>query len=102
MLNVVPSTFEKVILTTATFKDSLMAETSWMKDKMVFVNQSLEKIAEEIERKFAVTVIFKTNAAKQYRYTGVFDKESVNEIFHIIQLSRKINYTINNKTVTIE
>ena len=99
--NIVP-TVDKVILTTATFKDSLMAETSWMKDKMVFVNQSLEKIAEELERKFAVTIFFKTNAVKQYRYTGVFDKETVSQIFHIIQLSRKINYSIDNKIITIE
>jgi len=96
------STVDNVILTTATFKDSLMAETSWMKDKMVFVNQSLGKIADELERKFAVTIVFKTNAVKQYRYTGVFDKETVSEIFHIIQLSRKINYSINYKTITIE
>lgn len=92
----------RVVLTTVTMKDSLIAETGWMKDKMVFVNQSLGKIAEEIERKFAVTIIFKTNAVKQYRYTGVFDKETVSEIFHIIQLSRKINYSINNKIVTID
>ncbi len=98
----IAATVDKVILTTATFKDSLMAETSWMKDKMVFVNQCLGKIAEELERKFAVTIVFKTNAVKQYRYTGVFDKETVSEIFHIIQLSRKINYSINNKTITIE
>ena len=91
----------KVVLTTVTMKDTLIAETGWMKDKMVFVNQSLEKIAEEIERKFAVTIIFKTNAVKQYRYTGIFEKETVNQIFHIIQLSRKINYTINNKIITI-
>ena len=92
----------RVVLTTVTMKDSLIAETGWMKDKMVFVNQPLEKIAEEIERKFAVTIIFKTNVVKQYRYTGVFEKESVSQIFHIIQLSRKINYTINDKTITIE
>ena len=91
----------RVILTTVTFKDSLIAETGWMKDKMVFVNQSLEKIAEELERKFAVTIVFKNNAVKLYRYTGVFDKETISEIFHIIQLSRKINYTINDKTITI-
>ena len=93
---------DRVVVTTVTLKDSLVAETGWMKDKMVFVNQPLEKIAEELERKFAVTVLFKTNTVKDYRYTGVFDKESVNEIFHIIQLSRKINYTINNKIITIE
>ncbi len=92
---------DKFILTNVILNDSLIAETAWMKDKMVFVNQSLEKIAEDVERKFAVTVLFKNNAVKQYRYTGVFDKETVSEIFHIIQLSRKINYSINDKTITI-
>ncbi len=91
----------KFILTTVTLKDTLIAETAWMKDKMVFVNQSLELIAEELERKFAVIIVFKNNTVKQYRYTGVFEKETVSEIFHIIQLSRKINYTINDKTITI-
>ncbi len=96
------SAVDKVILTSATIKDSIIVETSWMKDKMVFVNQPLGKIAEELERKFAVTIIFKNNAVKDYRYTGVFDKESLNEILHIIQLSRKINYTINNKIIAID
>ena len=91
----------KVILSTVTFRDTLIAETGWMRDKMVFVNQPLEKIAEELERKFAVTILFKTNTVKQYRYTGIFEKETVGEIFHIIQLSRKINYSINDKTITI-
>lgn len=92
----------RVVLTTVTLQDTLIAETGWMKDKMIVVNQSLEKIAEEIERKYAVTILFKTNTVKQYRYTGVFDKETVAEIFHIIQLSRKINYTIKDKIITID
>jgi transmembrane sensor len=92
----------RVILTTVTLKDTLVVETGWMKDKLVFVNQPLEKIAEEIERKFAVTIVFKTEAIKQYRYTGIFEKESVNEMFKIIQLSRNIHYNINNKTITID
>ena len=91
----------RVVVTNITLRDTLIAETGWMKDKMVFVNQPLEKIAEELERKFAVTIFFKHNAVRQYRYTGVFDKESLSEIFHIIQLSRKINYTINDKIITI-
>ncbi len=99
-INNIPAV-RKVILTTVTFKDTLIAETGWMKDKMVFVNQPLEKIAEELERKFAVTIIFKNDKVKEYRYTGVFEKETLSEIFQIIRLSRKINYTINDKIITI-
>ena len=100
-INNIPAV-RNVILTTVTFKDTLIAETGWMKDKMVFVNQPLEKIAEELERKFAVTIIFKNDKVKEYRYTGVFEKETLAEIFQIIRLSRKINYTIDDKIITIK
>lgn len=95
---------DKVVLTSVTYSntDSLIAETSWVKDKIVFINQPLEKIADELERRFAVSIVFKSDATKQYRYTGVFNMENVEEIFEILQLSKKINYTINNKQITIE
>jgi ferric-dicitrate binding protein FerR (iron transport regulator) len=92
-----------IVLTSVTWSntDSLVAETSWMSDKMVFVNQPLEKIAREMERHFGVTVVFKNTSAGQYRYTGVFDDITLEKVLQIIQLSKKINYTIENKTVII-
>ena len=90
---------DKIVLTTATYagKDSMIAETAWMSDKMVFVNQPLEKIAQELERNFGITITFKTQAVKAYRYTGVFDQVSLEKTMQIIQLSRKIKYTIIDK-----
>lgn len=90
---------EKIVLTSATYadKDSVIAETAWMSDKLVFVNQPLEKIAEELERSFGITVTFKTPAVKEYRYTGVFDQISLEKIMQIIQLSKNINYTITDR-----
>jgi transmembrane sensor len=95
---------EKVVLTSVTYSatDSIIAETSWVNDKMVFVNEPLEKIAEELERHFAVTIIFKNPVVKAYRYTGVFSNESIDKIFQILELSKKINYVIRDKTVIIE
>lgn len=84
------------------FKDSLVAETSWMNNKLVFLGQPLEKIAEELERQFAVTVIFKTEAVKNYRYTGDFEKAGLEKILQIISMTKKINYSISDSTVIIE
>ncbi len=95
---------DKPVLTSVTYTmvDSLVAETSWMKDKMVFINLPLEKIAEELERKFAVTVHFNSATTRQYRYTGVFGTEELDEILEILKQSRKIKYSITNKHVIIE
>jgi ferric-dicitrate binding protein FerR (iron transport regulator) len=96
---------EKIVVTSATYadKDSVIAETAWMSDKMVFINQPLERIAQELERSFGITITFKTAAVKDYRYTGVFDQVSLEKIMQIIQLSKKIKYTIIDKQhMTIE
>lgn len=95
---------EKVVLTSVTYSatDSIIAETSWVNDKMVFVNEPFEKIAEDLERHFAVTIIFKSPVVKTYRYTGVFSNESIDKIFHILDLSKKINYAIRDKKIIIE
>ncbi len=94
----------KVVLTSVTYvnTDSLVAETSWLKDKMVFINEPLEVIAQEIERKYAVTVVFHNQKAKSYRYTGVFDNEGLEKVCQIIQYSKNINYRIVDKTLIIE
>ena len=94
----------KVVLTSITYlrNDSLVAETSWLNDKMVFVNQPLDKIAIELERKYAINISFKDEKVKKYRYTGVFENVSLEKVFQLIKYSKNINYKINDKNIVIE
>ena len=94
----------KVVLTSITYlrHDSLVAETSWLNDKLVFVNQPLDKIAIELERKYAITVSFKDEKVKKYRYTGVFENVSLEKVFQLIKYSKNINYKIDDKNIVIE
>ena len=92
-----------ILLTSVTWSktDSIVPETSWMSDRMVFINQPLEEIAANLERHFAITVIFKNTGARQFRYTGAFGDVSLDKVLQILQLSKKINYKIEDKTVII-
>jgi ATP-dependent Lon protease len=94
----------KVVLTSITYlrHDSLVAETSWLNDKLVFVNQPLEKIAMELERKYAINITFKEEKVKKYRYTGVFENVSLEKVFQLIKYSKNINYKIDDKNIVIE
>lgn len=94
----------KVVLTSITYvkNDSLVAETSWLNDKLVFVNQPLEKIAMDLERKYAISITFKDPQVKQYRYTGIFENVSLEKVFELIKYSKNINYKINDKNIVIE
>ena len=98
------TTDNKVVLTSITYlrHDSLVAETSWLNDKMVFVNQPLEKIAVELERKYAINITFKDEKVKKYRYTGVFENVSLEKVFQLIKYSKNINYKIDDKNIVIE
>lgn len=101
---VINTTDNKVVLTSITYlrNDSLVAETSWLNDKMVFVNQPLEKIAVELERKYAINISFKDEKVKKYRYTGVFENVSLEKVFQLIKYSKNINYKIDDKNIVIE
>jgi transmembrane sensor len=103
-IKVTNSLDNKVVLTSITYlrHDSLVAETSWLNDKMVFVNQPLEKIAIELERKYAITISFKDEKVKKYRYTGVFENVSLEKVFQLIKYSKNINYKIDDKNIVIE
>lgn len=98
------SSDNKVVLTSITYmrQDSLVAETSWLNDKLVFVNQPLEKIALELERKYAINITFKDEKVKKYRYTGVFENVSLEKVFELIKYSKNFNYKINDKNIVIE
>lgn len=85
-----------------TLKDSVIAETSWMSNKLVFVNKPLREIAADLERFYNIQVTFKTAYAMGYRYTGVFENQELDEVMRILKLSKNIDYKIKNKELVIE
>ncbi|MBO9684330.1 MAG: FecR domain-containing protein [Flavisolibacter sp.] len=83
-------------------KDSIVAETSWTSNQLAFANTPLVEIAEELERKFGVSIVFKSATAEQYRYSGVFDDGDLDQIFEILKLSKSFNYHRDKDSITIE
>lgn len=81
--------------------DSTTYETSWVKNKLAFDGETLEQVAQKIERWFGVTVTIKSSHLKKEVFTGMYEDESLTEVLAALQLSGKFNYTINRKDVTI-
>ncbi|MFT3902413.1 MAG: FecR domain-containing protein [Niabella sp.] len=88
-------------LTKITELDSVVAETSWVHDKLSFVDKSFISIASELERQFNVTIEFKNNTAAKYRYTGVFDDTRVEDILDILKIIKPFKYTVTENKITI-
>ncbi len=80
---------------------NLLVETAWMDNKIAFSNCQMKDIAIMLERRFDISVEFKNQHIMEYRYTGIFDDESLEDILNIMKISKPFNYKLNGKKLTI-
>lgn len=92
---------KKVELTSIKVQDSVIVETSWLNDKMAFVDKPFSEIALDLERQFDVNIEFKNEAVSGFKYTGVYDEDNAEGILKILQMIKPFQYSINNKQITI-
>lgn len=85
-----------------TQKDSVIAETSWVQNRQVFINKSLGEIVADLKRQFNVTVVFKTKAVKNYRYTIYTDNLTLDEILQMLKNSKEFNYLLKGNELIVE
>jgi transmembrane sensor len=82
--------------------NKILPETAWMKDKLEFNNETFQELAPQMESWFNVLVQFKNGDIKTKRFSGVIEKETLEQTLQAMQLSYHFNYTINNNTVIIQ
>lgn len=83
-------------------KDSSALETLWIKNKLVFDAETLEEVAQKIERWYDIKVIIKGDEdLKHTEYSGIFDNENLEQVMEALKLSGNLKYSINKGVVTI-
>lgn len=82
--------------------NAILPETAWIKDKLEFSNETFEELAPEMESWFNVMIQFKNDDLKTKRFSGVIEKETLQQTLQAMQISYHFNYTINDNTVTIQ
>jgi ferric-dicitrate binding protein FerR (iron transport regulator) len=78
-----------------------IAETSWVENKLVFVDESFEEVARKMERWYGVSINFKNEKVKAERFTGVFEKETAGQALQAIQIALPFRFTIKDTEITI-
>lgn len=98
---------QAVIRTDGSIKKQYVTDTelftSWKERKLVFRNENLGTIAEQLENIFDVKIHFKDTACKEYRYRGTIQYE--NSIFHtmeILELTSDIKYKMTGRNIYLE
>lgn len=81
--------------------DSAIVETSWMDNKLVFRDESFVELAADLSRRYDVSIEFASDAPKEFRFTGIFEKETIEQVLRALQLTEKFEYKVAGKKITI-
>lgn len=96
------NTASGIMLTHIMLQDSLIVETLWLQNQMSFINKPLVQIAADLERQYNIQIVFKSDKAKNYRYTVYLNNYDVADAIEALQRLKKFSYTLDKNILIIE
>lgn len=81
--------------------DSTVVETSWVQNKLAFRSEPFSDLAVQMERWYNVQINFSDGKVKQYRFTGIFVNESLDQALKALQITAPFHYRIEKNQVYI-
>ena len=72
---------------------------AWTEGKLILKGESLDRLCVELERKYDVSIVFREEEIKKFRFTGVLLDETLEQVLNVIKLTAPINYSLDGKTV---
>lgn len=91
----------KMLNVTLNASDSSVIETSWKDNRLNFSDESLAEVAIKLERWYGVKVEVDGDIAREYKFTGIFENETIDETLKALQLSLFFHYHIKDGTILI-
>lgn len=76
--------------------------TSWKDEKWIVERERLDDLVVKLERRFNVTVVYKSEALKEYKISGIIRKETLEQVLDLLKLTTPLKYQIKNGIVTLD
>jgi transmembrane sensor len=76
-------------------------ETSWVENKLIFQDEAFKDLARQMERWYGVSFRFTNPRQEEWRFTGNFQKETIQQALDALKLTEAFNYTIQENQITI-
>jgi ferric-dicitrate binding protein FerR (iron transport regulator) len=86
---------------TYTKADSLVVETAWVQNKLVFDNESFEEVAVKMERWYNMEIVFRDVKIKAVRMSGTFENETIQQALDGLAIIAPFHYSIQGNKVII-
>jgi transmembrane sensor len=74
---------------------------SWKENRWIFENQSLSQMAVDLERRFDVQILFKSEGLRSYRFTGTILAEPIEQVLEVMSITAPISFRLNGRVVTL-
>lgn len=81
--------------------DTTVVETSWVNNRLIFKDEDFAEIANKMERWYGIKINFKNTDARDYHFTGVFEKENILQALKALQMIEPFSYKYKNETIYI-
>ncbi len=80
--------------------DSL-PETAWVDNRLVVSDVTFDDLARMLERRYDVRIDFEDERLKAEHLSGVFEKETIQQVLDILKMTTKFKYSIVGKKVRL-
>lgn len=82
--------------------DTILPETRWMNDALVFQKQKFTDLAKLMESRFGVTIEIQNPKLREQRFTGSIKNEGLSQMLDALKQSYPFTYEVKNNAVTIK
>jgi len=97
-----PNKAYKVVI----FRDSTTSvapkELMWLRKRLEIDDQPLSAIAKQLENWYGIKIIIEDDALKHYRYSGVFENETIVKTLEALQLSYPFKFIIRQDEIILK
>ncbi|MCL4640434.1 MULTISPECIES: FecR family protein [Olivibacter] len=76
-------------------------ETSWIDNKLIFKNETMEELIPKLERWYNVNIQVSAQKVKSYRYTANIAGENITQLLNAMQLIKPFQYKIEDDEIII-
>ena len=75
--------------------------TSWKDPRWIIYREPLNTLAPMLERRFNLKIIFNDEQLKKYKFTGIIENETIDQILNALKLTAPLDYEINKDTISL-
>jgi transmembrane sensor len=75
--------------------------TSWKDSRWIIYREPLSTLAPMLERRFNLRILFDDEQLKKYKFTGIIENETIDQILNALKLTAPLDYKISKDTIRL-